>query len=73
MIAAYCGKLVDSLAPSLTTILCEQKQLTLGVFGHEEISITDPIPPAEIGKILYSTVFPVSPREAVLQGGGHFF
>lgn len=58
---------MDSLAPSVTTILCERKQLSLGVFGQEETAITSPLPPTEISEILYSKVFNVSPREAVLQ------
>ena len=51
----------------MTTILCERKQLSLGVFGHEEVSIASPLPPDEISDILYSKVFSISPREAVLQ------
>ena len=67
LIAAYCEKIVDSLAPSVTTILCHQKHLSLGVFGEDDVIISSPLPPSEIQKILFSNVFPHSPQEAVLQ------
>lgn len=67
LVAAHCRKLVDSLAPSVTTILCEGRQLSIGVFGHSEITITSPLSPAEISNILYTVVFDVNPSEAVLQ------
>ena len=67
LVAAHCRKLVDSLAPSVTTILCEGRQLSIGVFGSQEITITSPLSPAEISKILYTVVFDVEPSEAVLQ------
>lgn len=65
--ASHCRKLVDSLAPSVTTILCEGKQLSIGVFGHEEVTVSSPLSPAEISKLLYTIVYPVDPSEAVLQ------
>ena len=52
--ASHCRKLVDSLAPSVTTILCEGKQLSIGVFGHEEVTVSSPLSPAEISKLLYT-------------------
>ena len=67
LVASHCKKLVDSLAPSVTTILCEGKQLSIGVFGHKEITITSPLNPKQISDILYTTVFEVNPSEAVLQ------
>ena len=67
LVAAHCRKLVDSLAPSVTTILCEGRQLSIGVFGSQEITITSPLSPAEISKILYTIVFDIEPSEAVLQ------
>ena len=67
LVAAHCRKLVDSLAPSVTTILCEGRQLSIGVFGRQEITITSPLSPAEISHILYTVVFDVNPSEAVLQ------
>jgi len=67
LIAAYCEKIVDSLAPSVTTILCHQKHLSLGVFGEEDVIISSPLPPSEIQNILFTNVFPHCPQEAVLQ------
>lgn len=66
LIAAHCGKIVDSLAPSVTAILCHQKHLSLGVFGKEDVIISSPLPPSEIQKILFTNVFPHCPQEAVL-------
>ena len=35
--ASLCHKVVDSLAPSITSVLVHDKHITLGVFGHEEV------------------------------------
>ena len=51
----------------MTTILCEGKQLSIGVFGHEEVTVSSPLSPSEISKLLYTIVYPVDPSEAVLQ------
>uniref|UniRef100_A0A8C1AHE8 Phosphorylase b kinase regulatory subunit n=1 Tax=Cyprinus carpio carpio TaxID=630221 RepID=A0A8C1AHE8_CYPCA len=60
-------KLVDSLAPSITSILVHGKQVTLGLFGHEEIVISNPLSPGVIKDIIYSMCSPHGEREAVLQ------
>ncbi|XP_078608671.1 phosphorylase b kinase regulatory subunit beta-like isoform X2 [Branchiostoma floridae x Branchiostoma japonicum] len=65
--ASLCGKLVDSLAPSITSVLVRGKQVTLGVFGHEEEVISNPLSPGEIKNIVYSKCMPHDEREAVLQ------
>ncbi|XP_066289063.1 phosphorylase b kinase regulatory subunit beta-like isoform X2 [Branchiostoma lanceolatum] len=65
--ASLCGKLVDSLAPSITNVLVRGKQVTLGVFGHEEEVISNPLSPGEIKNIVYSKCMPHDEREAVLQ------
>lgn len=57
---------VDSLAPSITSILIRGKILSLGVYGKEEIDITKPLPPASIEEILYEKIFPHSIYQAVL-------
>ncbi|KAK2559790.1 Phosphorylase b kinase regulatory subunit beta [Acropora cervicornis] len=65
--AGLLKKLVDSLAPGITTILVNGKAVTIGVFGHEEKVIYEPLTPAAIQKILYSFCSPHDTREAVLQ------
>lgn len=65
--AALLKKLVDSLAPGITTLLVSGKVVTIGVFGHEEKVIYEPLTPAAIQKILYSFCTPHDVREAVLQ------
>ncbi|XP_063044513.1 phosphorylase b kinase regulatory subunit beta isoform X1 [Engraulis encrasicolus] len=63
--ASLLSKLVDSLAPSITSILVHSKQVTLGLFGHEEEVITNPLSPGVIKGIIYSKCG--QEREAVLQ------
>ncbi|KAM9765326.1 phosphorylase b kinase regulatory subunit beta isoform 3-T3 [Menidia menidia] len=66
--ASLLTKLVDSLAPSITSILVHGKQVTLGVFGHEEEVISNPLSPGVIQGIIYSKCSPKGgEREAVLQ------
>ncbi|KAK2190913.1 hypothetical protein NP493_65g06037 [Ridgeia piscesae] len=65
--ASLLGKVVDSLAPSITSILVRGKQVTIGVFGHEEEVIEKPISPQGIKHILYSKCFPHDIIQAVLQ------
>ncbi|XP_013380761.1 phosphorylase b kinase regulatory subunit beta isoform X2 [Lingula anatina] len=65
--AALLGKLVDSLAPSITAILVRGKQVTIGVFGHEEDVIGKPMAPNQIKDIIYSKCMPYSISQAVLQ------
>ncbi|XP_030060239.1 phosphorylase b kinase regulatory subunit beta isoform X1 [Microcaecilia unicolor] len=65
--ASLLGKLVDSLAPSITNVLVQGKQVTLGVFGHEEEVISNPLSPGVIKDIIYNKCSPHDEREAVLQ------
>ena len=44
-----------------------RKQLSLGTLGGEEVCVSSPLSPAEIGQLLYLKVFPINPQEAVLQ------
>ncbi|XP_046897214.1 phosphorylase b kinase regulatory subunit beta isoform X1 [Hypomesus transpacificus] len=66
--ASVLTKLVDSLAPSITSVLVHGKQVTLGLFGHEEEVISNPLSPGVIKGIIYSRCCPPGgEREAVLQ------
>ncbi|XP_017314037.1 phosphorylase b kinase regulatory subunit beta isoform X3 [Ictalurus punctatus] len=65
--AGLLTKLVDSLAPSITSVLVHGKQVTLGLFGHEEEVISNPLSPAVIKDIIYRKCSPHGEREAVLQ------
>ncbi|XP_076143594.1 phosphorylase b kinase regulatory subunit beta isoform X1 [Alosa pseudoharengus] len=63
--ASLLTKLVDSLAPSITSVLVHSKQVTLGLFGQEEEVISNPLSPGVIKGIIYSKCS--QEREAVLQ------
>ncbi|XP_030831590.1 phosphorylase b kinase regulatory subunit beta [Strongylocentrotus purpuratus] len=67
----YCAsimrKVVDSLAPSVTSMLANGKFITVGVFGHEEELISRPINPSEIKTIIFERCQRYSVREAVMQ------
>ncbi|XP_068179102.1 phosphorylase b kinase regulatory subunit beta isoform X3 [Antennarius striatus] len=66
--ARLLTKLVDSLAPSITSVLVHGKQVTLGLFGQEEVVISNPLSPGVIQDIIYSKCCPQGgEREAVLQ------
>ncbi|RXM31607.1 Phosphorylase b kinase regulatory subunit beta [Acipenser ruthenus] len=65
--ASLLGKIVDSLAPSITNVLVQGKQVTLGVFSHEEEVICNPLSPGVIKDIIYSKCNPYGEREAVVQ------
>ncbi|XP_065827266.1 phosphorylase b kinase regulatory subunit beta-like [Oscarella lobularis] len=65
--ASLLEKLVDSIAPSISTMLVSGKQVTLGVFGQREHVISEPLGPFMIKDILYKTVLPHSVYEAVMQ------
>uniref|UniRef100_A0A668AKK4 Phosphorylase b kinase regulatory subunit n=1 Tax=Myripristis murdjan TaxID=586833 RepID=A0A668AKK4_9TELE len=66
--ASLLTKLVDSLAPSITSVLVHGKQVTLGLFGHEEEVISNPLSPGVIKGIIYTQCTPQGgEREAVLQ------
>ncbi|XP_064639915.1 phosphorylase b kinase regulatory subunit beta-like isoform X2 [Lineus longissimus] len=65
--SALLHKIVDSLAPSLSSVLVRGRQVTLGVFGHEEEVIDKPLSPDEIRNILYMKCYPHDIYQAVLQ------
>ncbi|EMP35923.1 Phosphorylase b kinase regulatory subunit beta, partial [Chelonia mydas] len=65
--ASLLGKLVDSLAPSITNVLVQGKQVTLGAFGQEEEVISNPLSPGVIKNILYDKCNLQDEREAVIQ------
>ncbi|NXL77763.1 KPBB kinase, partial [Leptocoma aspasia] len=65
--ASLLGKLVDSLAPSITNVLVQGKQVTLGAFGQEEAVISNPLSPAVIKEMLYDKCRLQDEREAVVQ------
>uniref|UniRef100_A0A3P8VKE5 Phosphorylase b kinase regulatory subunit n=1 Tax=Cynoglossus semilaevis TaxID=244447 RepID=A0A3P8VKE5_CYNSE len=66
--ASLLTKLVDSLAPSITSVLVHGKQVTLGLFGHEEEVISNPLSPGVIQGIIYSKCSPHGgERDAALQ------
>ncbi|KAL7978926.1 hypothetical protein Chor_013415 [Crotalus horridus] len=65
--ASLLCKLVDSLAPSITNVLVQGKQVTLGAFGQEEEIISNPLSPSAIKDIIYHKCNLQDEREAVLQ------
>lgn len=65
--ASLLSKLVDSLAPSITNVLVQGKQVTLGAFGHEEEVISNPLSPRVIKNIIYYKCNTHDEREAVIQ------
>ncbi|KAF1581076.1 UNVERIFIED_CONTAM: Phosphorylase b kinase regulatory subunit beta, partial [Eudyptes robustus] len=65
--ASLLGKLVDSLAPSITNVLVQGKQVTLGAFGQEEEVISNPLSPGVIKHIIYEKCHLQDEREAVVQ------
>eukprot|EP00074_Homo_sapiens_P099469 XP_016878772.1 phosphorylase b kinase regulatory subunit beta isoform X4 [Homo sapiens] len=65
--ASLLSKVVDSLAPSITNVLVQGKQVTLGAFGHEEEVISNPLSPRVIQNIIYYKCNTHDEREAVIQ------
>ncbi|XP_026531751.1 phosphorylase b kinase regulatory subunit beta [Notechis scutatus] len=65
--ASLLCKVVDSLAPSITNVLVQGKQVTLGAFGQEEEIISNPLSPGAIKDIIYNKCNLQDEREAVLQ------
>lgn len=67
----YCAsvmqKVVDSLAPSITSMLVNGKFITIGVFGHEEEIISRPLNPSEIKSVIFDRCQRYDIREAVMQ------
>ncbi|XP_076321382.1 putative phosphorylase b kinase regulatory subunit beta isoform X1 [Tachypleus tridentatus] len=70
-VVRYCssilGKLVDSISPYITSILVQGKQITVGVFSHEEVVIDHPLTPREVKDIVYSQCQHHDIYQAVLQ------
>lgn len=70
-VVRYCSsvlrKLVDSISPNITSILVCGKQITVGVFGHEEVVIDKPLTPKEVEVIIYSKCQQHDIYQAVLQ------
>ncbi|XP_066511818.1 phosphorylase b kinase regulatory subunit beta-like isoform X3 [Hoplias malabaricus] len=64
--AAASQKFAGSIAPHITTLLVHGKQVTLGLFGHDEEVISNPLSPGVIKDIIYSKCSPHGEREAVL-------
>ncbi|KFV58489.1 Phosphorylase b kinase regulatory subunit beta, partial [Tyto alba] len=67
--ASLLGKLVDSLAPSITNVLVQGKQVTLGAFGQEEEVISNPLSPGVIKNIIYEKCNLQDERELVIHIG----
>ncbi|XP_061077631.1 phosphorylase b kinase regulatory subunit beta-like isoform X1 [Conger conger] len=65
--AALTKKVASSLAPHITTLVVHGKQVTLGIFGQEEVVISNPLSPGVIKDIIYSQCSPHGEREGVLQ------
>ncbi|XP_071785537.1 phosphorylase b kinase regulatory subunit beta-like [Asterias amurensis] len=67
----YCAsilhKVIDSLAPSITSMLVAGKIVTIGVFGHEEELVMRPMNPREITGIIFNRCQKYNVREAVMQ------
>ncbi|GFS71834.1 probable phosphorylase b kinase regulatory subunit beta [Nephila pilipes] len=70
-VVRYCSsvlrKLVDSISPNITSILVCGKQITVGVFSHEEVVIDKPLTPKEVEGIIYSKCQVHDIYQAVLQ------
>lgn len=62
--SSILNKLVDSISPSITSILVNGMQITIGT-GHHEVLIDHPKTPKEVHQLLYTTGQNV--YEAVLQ------
>jgi phosphorylase kinase alpha/beta subunit len=65
--ACILRKQVDSLSPSVTSIVVREKELTIGVFNCEESVIVEPLPPAELKELIYRTCFKHDIVECVIQ------
>ncbi|XP_038067424.1 phosphorylase b kinase regulatory subunit beta-like [Patiria miniata] len=67
----YCAsilrKVIDSLSPSITSMLVSGKIVTIGVFGHEEELVLRPLSPNEISDIIFARCQKYNIREAVMQ------
>ncbi|VDK83214.1 unnamed protein product [Litomosoides sigmodontis] len=65
--AAKLRKVTNSLASSITSMLVRGKQITVGVSGCQEMTITAPATPDQIGDALFGSYPENEPQAAVLQ------
>ncbi|VDM37266.1 unnamed protein product [Toxocara canis] len=65
--AGKLRKTMNSLAPSITNMLVRGKQVTLGVRGCREVTVSSPMTPGEIMDILFNSCPDNDPQAAVLQ------
>lgn len=65
--AARLQKATNSLAPGITNLLVRGKQVTVGMRGYKEVTISSPTTPGEITNILFSCCPEEEPQAAVLQ------
>lgn len=70
-VVRYCSsvleKMVDSISPYITSTLVSGKQITVGIFGHEEVVIDHPLTPKEVKGIIYGQCQHHDIYQAVLQ------
>uniref|UniRef100_A0AAF5RVW4 Phosphorylase b kinase regulatory subunit n=2 Tax=Wuchereria bancrofti TaxID=6293 RepID=A0AAF5RVW4_WUCBA len=70
-IVRYCAarlrKVTNSLAPGITSMLVRGKQITVGVSGCREMTITAPTTPDEIAEALFDSYPENEPQASVLQ------
>uniref|UniRef100_A0A0N5AQ64 Phosphorylase b kinase regulatory subunit n=1 Tax=Syphacia muris TaxID=451379 RepID=A0A0N5AQ64_9BILA len=65
--AARLHKSTNSLAPGITNMLVRGKQVTLGMRGYKEVTISSPTTPGELADILFNCCPVEEPQAAVLQ------
>ncbi|KAM3726600.1 putative phosphorylase b kinase regulatory subunit beta [Dirofilaria immitis] len=65
--AAKLRKVTNSLAPGITNMLVRGKQITIGVIGYREMTITAPTTPDQIADALFNSYPEDEPQAAVLQ------
>ncbi|VDO12347.1 unnamed protein product [Brugia timori] len=65
--AARLRKVTNSLAPGITNMLVRGKQITVGVSGCREMTITAPTTPDEIAVALFDSYPENEPQASVLQ------
>ncbi|CAG9539143.1 unnamed protein product [Cercopithifilaria johnstoni] len=65
--AAKLRKVANSLAPGITSMLVRGKQITVGVTGCQEMTITSPTTPDQIADALFASYPENEPQAIVLQ------
>ncbi|XP_071814246.1 phosphorylase b kinase regulatory subunit beta-like isoform X2 [Apostichopus japonicus] len=65
-VASILRKAVDSLAPSITTMLVRGKFVSVGVFGHEEKVFMKPVSPGELLDTIFNLCQPHDIYEPVI-------